>query len=82
MTPNVVLPNRRTTLNDQIDDIFSELTEEVYPPQRRSSPGPPLRPPTAVAAKNDTTRSVKLQKHVPSIKMPMIVGDLDWPIPP
>ena len=53
-----MLPNRRSMLSDQIDDIFSELTEEVHPPQRRLSPGPPLRPPTAVAAKNDTTRSV------------------------
>ena len=53
-----VLPNRRSMLSDQIDDIFSELTEEAHPPQRRLSPGPPLRPPTAVAAKNDTTRLV------------------------
>ncbi len=54
------LPNRRTALNEKIDDIFSELTEEVYQPpddaDRRLSPGPPRRPPTAVAPKNDTTR--------------------------
>ena len=54
------LPNRRTTLNDKIDDIFSELTEEVYQPPvevtRRLSPGPVRRPPTAVAPKNDATR--------------------------
>jgi hypothetical protein len=53
------LPTRRATLNDKIDDIFSELTEEVYQPPveiRRQSPGPVRRPPTAVAPKNDATR--------------------------
>ena len=59
--PTPGLPNRRATLNDKIDDIFSELTEEVYQPAaeieiRRQSPGPVRRPPTAVAPKNDATR--------------------------